>query len=188
MKAWPLYLVLVCQMAGLQTRAQTQDSASAASSSQASATANTPSAGGEKKPADGTKPRKIWTNDEVGSLKGDVSVVGTNRQVENPTQPTRNGASAAADSRSAKIVRYRTAIAELRKKIDAADQRITQYKNFKADDSSPNGGINPNRGYSMVPLDEQVKQLEEKKKQWLASIEDLENQAKKDGIEPGELR
>lgn len=187
MKSWPLYLVLVCQTACLQTMAQTPDSASAASSSQAPATAKTPSAGGEKKPADGTKAKKIWTNDEVGGLKGDVSVVGTN-QAESPTQPTRNGASAAADSRRAKIVRYRTAIAELRKKFDAADQRITQYKNFKADDSSPNGGINPNRGYSMVPLDEQVKQLEEKKKQWLASIEDLENQAKMDGIEPGELR
>jgi hypothetical protein len=40
----------------------------------------------------------------------------------------------------------------------------------------------------MVPLDEQEKQLEAKKKQLLATIEDLENQAKKEGIEPGELR
>ena len=40
----------------------------------------------------------------------------------------------------------------------------------------------------MVPLDEQEKQLEAKKKQFLAAIEDLENQAKKEGIEPGELR
>ena len=40
----------------------------------------------------------------------------------------------------------------------------------------------------MVPLDEQVKHLEEKKKQLLANIEELENQAKKEGIEPGELR
>lgn len=188
MRAWALYLVLVCQTACLQTMAQTQDSTSAASSNQAPATAKTPSAEGEKKPADGTKPKKVWTNDEVGSLKGDVSVVGTNRPAESKTQSARNGAGAEADARREKIARYRAAIAELRKKIGAADQRITQYKNFKAEDSSPNGGINPNRGYSMVPLDEQVKQLEEKKKQWLASIEDLENQAKKDGIEPGELR
>jgi hypothetical protein len=186
MKAWALYLVLGCPTACLQTTAQTQESAGAASSSQAPATARAP--GGEKKPADGTKPKKIWTNDEVGSLKGDVSVVGTNRPAEGQSHSGQNGTGAAADARRAKIVRYRAAIAELKKKIDAADQRITQYKNFKADDSSPNGGINPNRGYSMVPLDEQIKQLEEKKKQWLASIEDLENQAKKEGIEPGELR
>jgi cell division protein FtsB len=40
----------------------------------------------------------------------------------------------------------------------------------------------------MIPLDEQVKQLEAKKKQLEANIEDMENQAKKEGIEPGELR
>lgn len=134
------------------------------------------------------KPKKVWTNDEVGSLPGTVSVVGSTRPAERQTQSSQNGTGGAADPRRGKIQRYRAAIAELRKKIDAADQRISQLKNFKANDSSPTGGINPNRGYSMTPVDEQVKQLEAKKKQLLASIEDLENQAKKEGIEPGELR
>ena len=147
----------------------------------------TPVANGQTPPAAGKtdKTKKVWTNEEVGDLQGPVSVVGTKHSPEGPTQSSQ---SEAADSRRGKIQRYRAAIAELRKKIDAADKRITQYKNFKADDSGPNGGINPNKGYSMVPLDEQVKQLEEKKKQMLASIEELENQAKKEGIEPGELR
>ena len=85
-------------------------------------------------------------------------------------------------------MQYRAAIGELRKKIDAADLRISQLKNFKAEDSSPSGGINPNRGYNMIPLDEQVKQLEAKKKLWQGNIDDVESQAKKEGIEPGELR
>ena len=188
MKAWTLYLALACPMAGLQTMAQTQDSANAASSSKAPAAAKTSSAAGEKKPSDGTKPKKVWTNDEVGGLKGDISVVGTNRGTEGKAPSAQNGTGAAAEARRGKILRYRAAIGEMRKKIDVADQRIAQLKNFKADDSSPSGGINPNRGYNMIPLDEQVKQLEEKKKQLLASIEELENQAKKEGIEPGELR
>ena len=147
----------------------------------------TPAANGQTPPPAGKteKTKKVWTNEEVGDLQGPVSVVGTKRSSEGPTQWSPNGG---ADSPRGKIQRYRAAIADLRKKIDAADQRIAQYKNFKADDSSPNGGINPHKGYSMVPLDEQVKQLEEKKKQMLASIEELENQAKKEGIEPGELR
>jgi hypothetical protein len=184
MKLWILWLVWICQMAGLQTMAQTQGSTSAAPSSQAPAGTKTPAAAGEKKPADGKKPKKVWTNEEVGSLQGTVSVVGTNRPAERETESSES----ADDPRRGKTLRYRAAIAELRGKIDAADQRIAQYKNFKAEDSSPNGGINPHKGYSMVPLDEQVKQLEEKKKQLLANIEDLENQAKKEGIEPGELR
>ncbi len=40
----------------------------------------------------------------------------------------------------------------------------------------------------MVPLEEQVKQLEGKKKELQTNIEDLENEARKNGIEPGELR
>ena len=184
MKLWILGLVWICQMAGLLTMAQTPESTSAAASSQATADPKTPSATGEKKPVDGKKTKKVWTNEEVGSLPGTVSVVGSNRPVERGTEDSER----AVDPRRGKILRYRAAIAELRKRIDAADQRIAQYKNFKADDSSPNGGINPNKGYNMVPLDEQVRQLEEKKKQLVASIEELENQAKKEGIEPGELR
>src|ERR1700741_218066 len=183
MKPWILGLVWMCQMAGLQTMAQTPTSTNAAASNKAPADAKPSPAAGEKKQADGTKPKKVWTNEEVGSLQGTVSVVGSNRLPEQDAGSSEN----ADDPREGRIQRYRAAIAELRKKIEAADQRIAQYKNFKADDSNPNGGINPHKGYSMVPLDEQVKQLEEKKKQMLASIEDLENQAKKEGIEPGEL-
>jgi len=184
MRMWILGLVWICQMAGLPTMAQTPDSTTAASSSQPTVGTKTASATGEKKPADATKPKKVWTNEEVGSLQGTVSVVGTNR----PAEPQTGAFESAGDPRRGKILRYRAAITELRKKIEAADQRIAKYKNFKADDSSPYGGINPNKGYNMVPLDEQVKQLEEKKKQLLANIEDLENQAKKEGIEPGEVR
>jgi hypothetical protein len=155
------------------------------SNQQSTSTANGPAPA----PAGKTeKPKKVWTNDEVGSLQGTVSVVGTKRPEDRPTQSSSSGSSTASDARRGKILKYRAAIAELRKKIDAADERISQMKNFKGDNSSPSGGINPNRGYSMVPLDVQVKQLEEKKKQLLASIEELENQAEKEGIEPGELR
>jgi len=134
------------------------------------------------------KTKKVWTNDEMGSLQGNVSVVGAEHPGEGSGKSSTSGARGAADLRSGKIQRYRAAIGELRKKIDAADQRIDQFKNFRADDGSPSGGVDPKRGYNMIPLDEQVKQLEAKKKQWLANIEDLENQAKKEGIEPGELR
>ena len=188
MKAWALYLALACPMTGLQTMAQTQDSTNAASSSNAPPATKTPSAAEEKKPADRTKPKKIWTNDEVGSLKGGVSVAGPNRPADEQTPSGQHGSSAAAEVQRGKVQRYRAAIADLKKKIDEADQKISQLQNFKANDSSPSGGINPNRGYNMIPLDEQVKQLEAKKKDLLAKIADIEIQAEKEGIEPGELR
>jgi uncharacterized protein (UPF0335 family) len=58
----------------------------------------------------------------------------------------------------------------------------------KADNTSASGGIKMHQGYNMVPLNDQVKQLEDAKKQLQAQIEDIENEARKNGIEPGELR
>jgi hypothetical protein len=179
-------LILVGSLLPILCAAQNTPSSTASMTNQES---TAPTGGPSSAPATKTeKTKKIWTNDEMGSLQGTVSVVGTNRPGEGSGKTSASGTHGAVDPRRGKILRYRAAIAELQKKIDAGDERITQLKNFKADDSSPNGGINPNRGYNMIPVDEQVKQLEAKKKQLLASIEDLENQAKKEGIEPGELR
>jgi hypothetical protein len=40
----------------------------------------------------------------------------------------------------------------------------------------------------MVPIEDQVRQLEDKKKQAQAKIDDVESDARKNRIEPGELR
>ena len=79
MKALALYFALICQIAGLQTMAQTQESGSTATSSQSPNGAKAQSATEENKPTDGKKPKKVWTNEEMGSLQGTVSVVGTKR-------------------------------------------------------------------------------------------------------------
>jgi hypothetical protein len=148
------------------------------------------SASGQNSPATGKaeKTKKVWTNEELSALPGTVSVVGTNRPAERQTPISQSGAGGADATHRGKVQRYRAAVVELRKKIDATDQKISQLRNFKGNDSSPNGGINPNRWYGMTPVEDQVKQLEAKKKQLLASIEDLEVQASKEGIEPGEIR
>jgi len=65
---------------------------------------------------------------------------------------------------------------------------MTQMKNFKAEKGTPSGGMKMNQEYNMVPLEEQVKQLEEKKKKLEEQIERIEDAARKNGIDPGELR
>ncbi len=180
-----LLLVISCVLPGLCCAQSGQSATPPAANQQSTQTASgqTSTAAGKTE-----KTKKVWTNDEVGTLQGTVSVVGTNGPGERQRQSTQRGGSASADARRGKVQRYRAAVAELRKKIDAADQKISQLKNFKGNDSSPSGGVNPYRGYGMTPVDEQVKQLEAKKKQLLANIEDLEIQARKEGIEPGEIR
>ena len=94
----------------------------------------------------------------------------------------------AGDARQMQIEKYRDQIQDLQAQIDADDKRIAQLKNFKGENASPSGGINPNQGYNMVPVEDQVKQLEEKKKHLQAEIENVENEARKNGIDPGDLR
>lgn len=136
------------------------------------------------------KPKKVWTNDEIGSVKGDISVVGDPSARSAPGQHQAGGPSGGTmdQARRAQIENYRNQIQQYQSRIDAIDQRIAQLKNFKADNSSPSGGININEGYNMVPIEDQVKQLEAKKKELQAKIEDTENEARKNGIESGDLR
>ena len=137
------------------------------------------------------KPKKVWTNDEIGSVKGSVSVVGDekrNKSNPNAAPPTAQDRDASKGDHQQQAENYRNQIAGLRSQIDAIDQRIAQLKSFKGENTTPTGGININQGYNMVPVEDQVKQLEERKKKLQANIEDVENDARKNGIDPGELR
>jgi len=140
--------------------------------------------------ADKKKPKKVWTNDEIKSVKNGVSVVGdTNKNsarhsfVREDDQENEN-----QDVHKQQVEKCRNQIRELRDRIDAVDKRLAQLKDFKADNTSASGGIKMHQGYNMVPLADQVKQLEDAKKQLRAQIEDIENEARKNGIAPGELR
>ena len=167
--------------------AQTQDPAPAAPDTAKPATAQSPA----PSPAtpDKKKPKKVWTNDEIGSVSGQVSVVGEAGANSGDSGARNSGTNPRSkDFHQRQVDNYRSQIEQLQAQIEAADKRIAQLKNFKAENAAPSGGINPTQGYNMVPVEEQVKQLEEKKKQLNARIEDVENDAKKNGIEPGELR
>jgi len=140
--------------------------------------------------ADKKKPKKVWTNDEIKSVKNGVSVVGdanknSARHSYVREDEEENGNQ---DAHKQQVEECRNQIRELRDRIDAVDKRLSQLKDFKADNTSASGGIKMHQGYNMVPLTDQVKQLEDAKKQLQAQIEDIENEARKNGIEPGELR
>ncbi|HKN26051.1 MAG TPA: hypothetical protein VJX72_14475 [Candidatus Acidoferrum sp.] len=175
----------------LSARAQSPDSGSAAPNPAKPAAppvkppTNPPaSTSPEKK-----KAKKVWTNDEIGSVKGGVSVVGdasssSEKSGEKPSAPL----SATDDAHQQQIEKYRRQIEQYQDQIDAIDKRIIQLKNFKGENTNPSGGINPTQGYNMVPVEDQVKELEDKKKQLQAKIEDTEIEARKNGVDSGDLR
>lgn len=187
-----LLLVLAAIPASGQTSSTGSAPASTTATTSGAPAAKTPaSAAADKRSEAQKKAKKVWTNDEVGSLKGSVSVVGGKHPAdgqaiaENDQNGTEDGD---LDPRAEKVRQYREAIDQARTQIADADAQIAKLKDFKGENVAPSGGINPSQAYNMVPPEEQVKQLETRKKQLAGKIEDLENQARKEGIDPGEVR
>jgi len=179
----PLGLTLFSCTAVVLAQSADQASSSQTAPKPADATAKTPAlAAPETK-----KPKKVWTNDEIGSVKGGVSVVGDDG-ASSSSSPNKQPTSSGEQSHQQQVDSYRDRIHNYQSQIDAVDQRIAQLKNFKADNTTPSGGINLHQGYDTVPLEDQVKQLEEKKAKLQANLDDTEAEARKNGIEPGELR
>jgi hypothetical protein len=186
MKLFALTLSSFLLFAALPACAQSPDTggSSPASAKPAdTATSTATDAAAQKK-----KPKKIWTNEEIGSVKGDVSVVGDGNASPSKGGDKRPSADGAGDAHQQQIQGYRDRIQECQSQIDAIDKRIAQLRNFKAENTAPSGGINPNQGYNMVPVEDQVKQLEEKRKQLQTKIDDTEIEARKNGVDSADLR
>lgn len=147
---------------------------------------------GDKDPAK-KKPKKIWTNEEMSTMRGTISIVGDPAKADASSDSRKqNNASDSGGSndleREKVVANYREQLRQLREQQDDIDKKITDFRNFKADNASPSGGINVRNRYSMTPAEDQIRQLEEKKKQIQAKIDAIEEEARKNGIEAGELR
>ena len=186
--------------ASLSYAAQSPDSASsqsapakpapAAPAAPGSQTPDTKAAAPDKDASkDKKKPKKVWTNDEVSSIKGNVSVVGSAAPASSATPTAKPGDnSPSGDTREKQIARYRDQIRPLRQQLETTEKQLSDMRNFKGENSSSSGGINMSQNYSMTPVEDQVKQLEAKRKDLQKQIDAIEDEARKNGVEPGELR
>ena len=135
------------------------------------------------------KPKKVWTNDEISTVGGTISVVGDSSSGNSANSSNKSGRGTSTGSaQERQIEQYRDQLRQLQAQLDSIDKKINDLRNFKADNSSASGGIDPRHGYSMTPVADQIKQLEDKKKQIQAKIDAVEDEARKKGIEPGQLR
>ncbi len=172
----------------LDCAAQSSDSSSQSpSQTQAPAAPQTASkdasaAGGAASDETKKKTKKVWTNEEMSSVGGNISVVGDSSQAHHAegTTNSKNG------NNAQRIAAYRKQILQYQRQMDALDKQIADFRNFKADNSS--GGLDPHGRYTMTSTEDRIKQLEDKKKQMQVKIDVIEEAARKEGIEPGQLR
>jgi hypothetical protein len=125
-------------------------------------------------------PKKVWTNEDLPTGKDGVSVVGDKRN-----KPYRSG-SQTADSGT--VARIKNDLAKLQKQLDDVNSKLKTYKEFQEGEPVSKGERDMSQAYSRTPVDQQMQRLLDKKKQLETQIGDLVDDARKRGIDPGDLR
>jgi hypothetical protein len=126
-------------------------------------------------------PKKVWTNENLADASGQISVVGDKRNQKYTATPNKP-----ADP--ATITRIRESLKKLQTQLDGVDQQLTAFKEFQEGSTVVKSDNEIPQGYTRVPVNQQIPVLEEKKKKLQAQIGDLLDEARKKGIEPGQLR
>lgn len=151
--------------------AQSPDSASAQPAGQPKDSAAQPEA---------KKPAKVWTNENLSDASGSVSVVGDAKSKPKVAAPKTNAQF---------VTSVRKQLEKLQKQISDVDKQLTDLKNFsKGEPSTSPGGIKLGQRYNREPLEVQIRALEDKKKDLQSKMDELLDEARKKGVEPGELR
>jgi multidrug efflux pump subunit AcrB len=156
---------------------QSSSPAPAASPTNAPAQAATATAA-----ADAKKTKKVWTNDDVNGLSGPVSVVG------NSKNPGKTGvAGTKADPQY--IANTRKELAKLQSQMDDTNKQLADLTTFsEGKAAATSSGYQINKGYNREPVDQQITGLQAKKKELQGKIDALVDEARKKGVEPGDLR
>jgi hypothetical protein len=131
--------------------------------------------------ADAAKPKKVWTNENLSDASGAISVVGE------PKSKPKTASTKPADAQY--IATTRKHLEKLQSQMVDADKQITDLTNFSKGEPSTNAsGIKLNKSYNREPIEVQIRVLQEKKKDLQAQIDTLLDEARKKGVEPGQLR
>jgi hypothetical protein len=160
---------------------QAADAAQQPAAASVPAAAPVPLPQGEAAPLPNAKPSKVWTNDEIDTLrnKHSVSVVGNHA-------PQKVSATTKGYSQEKDPAWYRKQLQPLQAEIEKYDGQIAKLNAFLSGDhvSDP---PDPHHMRGLTPQ-EQLKQLEGKRAKDIEKVNDLMDRARHNDIPPGALR
>lgn len=129
------------------------------------------------------KTKKVWTNDNLGDVSGStISQVGDESN-------SSTGKSGTAKPVSFQVVAaFRKQLTTLQAQLAGVEKQIADLKSFRKGETPGANGMQLHKGYSTEPVEDQVRKLEEKRKSIVAKMDAVFDTARKQGIEPGQLR
>ena len=138
-------------------------------------------------PPANVKPTKVWTNDEVDSLRREssVSIVGkSGQQAVRPSSAKPKGYSMEKDPNW-----YRRQLQPLQAEIDQLDAQIEKTKAFLSGERVNDAPASQGAYYGLAGNpQEQLRKLEGRRDKDVAKVNDLLDRARHNDIPPGDLR
>lgn len=126
------------------------------------------------------KPKKVWTNEDLPEARGTgagnaKNAARPNTQSGKPADPVY-------------VANTRRQLEKLQGQLADADKQIAKLKEFNAGEPVGTNERQLHKGYNMEPVGQQIQALEKKKAEAQAKIDALLDEARKKGVEPGQLR
>ncbi|HKW58097.1 MAG TPA: hypothetical protein VJN42_12135 [Candidatus Acidoferrum sp.] len=180
------YTAWIALAAGFTVPSAAAQSSSAAASSQSAGSGASagPQQGTATTQPDSKKPKKVWTNDDLGALN---QLPSAKKDKDAPNSSSSSSSGNAPDPQY--VANTKKQLEKLEGQLRDIEQQLRDLKDFQAGKApATSGGYEFNKGYNRVPVDQQITNLEGKKRQTQAKIDDLLDEARKKGVEPGQLR
>ena len=86
------------------------------------------------------------------------------------------------------VARIKQNLQKLQSQLDDVNKQLAAFKQFQDGEPVSEGGRDVSKGYSRTPVSQQIVKLQNKKKDLQGQIDDLVDEARKKGIDPGQLR
>jgi hypothetical protein len=177
MSAFPAAAAMRYSTLLLQDSPPSQSQASQQKASEQESTAVDPS------PAERKRTKKVWTNDNLGEVIGSaISQVGDAKN----SAPANSSATRQASPQV--VAAFRKQLAALQAQLSNLEKQIADLKSFSKGEASGANGLQMRKSYSTEPVEDQIRKLEEKRRLLAAKMDAVFDAARKQGIEPGQLR
>ncbi len=179
----------VCFAATFLPDARGQSSSPSQTSDSPAQPANQRSSSGNSSPAKSGNPKKVWTEDDLNSLKSRVSVVGGPPKSPKTSQkPPQDNQAAASLPPEKDPAWYRGQLAPLRAQIEEMDAQIRKLQEVQGGKETSDAGRRAHGFDLPMNTQDRTEVLEKRKRELQAKVDAFEDQARRNGLNPGDLR
>lgn len=132
------------------------------------------------------KAKKVWTNDDLDRLRG-AAVSGTSPAVETPTEEkSAEKEKPLAEEKDPKT--YRKKLVPLRAQLEQLDAQVKQMRDQLTNPTQASNAVDLRHTSATMRPEVALNELEQKRQQLQQKISDLEDEALRNGIAPGDIR